>query len=68
MALKQVTYTPPSNYIAKIRRVGVREDREAAYGVTRSVAVFSADLGGSSNYSSENLEGRSGERFHENSS
>jgi len=27
----------------------------------------SADLGGSSKYLSENLEGRSGERFHENS-
>ena len=31
-------------------------------------AASSADLGGSSNYSSENLEGRSGEGFHENSS
>ena len=30
--------------------------------------VFSsADLGGSSKYLSENLKGRSGERFHENS-
>ena len=28
--------------------------------------MSSADLGGSSNYSSENLEGRSGEGFHEN--
>ncbi len=46
----------------------MREGREAAYGVIRSVAAFSADLGGSSKYSSENLEGRSGERFHENSS
>jgi len=27
---------------------------------------YSADLGGSSKYSSGNLEGRSGERFHEN--
>ena len=29
-------------------------------------AAISADLGGSSKYSSENLEGRSGERFLEN--
>ena len=36
--------------------------------VRRSVAASSADLGGSSKYSSENLEGRSGERFHGNSS
>ena len=28
--------------------------------------LSSADLGDSSNYSSENLEGRSGERFHAN--
>ena len=30
--------------------------------VRGSVAAFSADLGGSSKYSSENLEGRSGEK------
>ena len=29
--------------------------------------VLSADLGGSSNYSNENFEGRSGEGFRENS-
>lgn len=29
--------------------------------------VFSADLGGSSKYSNENFEDRSGEGFHENS-
>jgi hypothetical protein len=29
--------------------------------------VLSADLGGSSKYSNENFEGRSGEGFHENS-
>jgi len=32
------------------------------------VAAYGTDLGGSSKYSSENLEGRSGERFLENSS
>ena len=31
-------------------------------------AINCADLGGSSNYSSESLEGRSGEGFHVNSS
>jgi len=35
--------------------------------VRGSVAFSSAALGGSSTYSSENLEDRSGERFHENS-
>jgi len=35
--------------------------------VRGSVAFSSADLGGSSKYSSEKLEDRSGERFHENS-
>ena len=40
--------------------------REACF-VKGSEVAFSADLGGSSKYSSENLEGRSGERFRENS-
>jgi hypothetical protein len=53
---------------AKPQRVGVRGDCEAAHPVRGSVAVSSADLGGSSKYSSGNLEGRSGERFHGNSS
>ena len=44
-------------------RGGCRE----AFPVRGSVATSSADLGGSSKYSSENLEGRSGERFRENS-
>ena len=43
------------------------EGSEAAVAVTSSVAYFITDLGGSSKYSSENLEVRSGERFHENS-
>lgn len=54
--------------VATLQRVGVRGDCEAAYAVRRGVAVSSADLGGSSKYSSGNLEGRSGERFHGNSS
>ena len=36
-------------------------------GVSLGGTVLSADLGGSSNYSNENFEGRSGEGFHENS-
>jgi hypothetical protein len=49
------------------QRVGGLVDHEEAFSLRRSVVVYSADLGGSSKYSSENLEGRSGERFHENS-
>ena len=44
-----------------------RNGCDEAYWVTGSEASISADLGGSSKYSSENLEGRSGERFHKNS-
>ncbi len=36
-------------------------------GVSLGGTALSADLGGSSNYSNENFEGRSGEGFHENS-
>ena len=52
---------------AKPRRVGGRGVRVAALGVSPGETDPSADLGGSSKYSSENLEGRSGERFHVNS-
>jgi len=45
----------------------LRGDCKEAFLVKGSVAFSSADLGGSSNYSSEKLEDRSGERFHENS-
>ena len=45
----------------------MREGNREACFVKGSEVVFSADLGGSSKYSSENLEGRSGERFRENS-
>ena len=40
---------------------------EEARGVTPGGMASSADLGGSSKYSSEKLEGRSAERFLENS-
>jgi len=49
------------------QRVGGRGDREAALDVSLSETVPSADLGGSSKYSNENFEDRSGERFHVNS-
>ena len=47
--------------------VGGRGHRVEALGVIPGRTVSSADLGGSSNYSNENFEGRSGEGFHENS-
>ena len=40
---------------------------DAALGVNLSETTPSADLGGSSKYSNENFEDRSGERFHVNS-
>ena len=49
------------------RCVGGRGHRVEALGVILGRTVSSADLGGSSNYSNENFEGRSGEGFHENS-
>ena len=55
------------NSARKPKGVDERGGSKEAFGVTRSAASSSADLGGSSKYSSENLEGRSGERFHENS-
>jgi hypothetical protein len=41
---------------------------DAALGVNLSETTPSADLGGSSKYSNENFEDRSGEGFHVNSS
>ena len=49
-------------------RVGGRGGRDAAFGVSLGETASSEDLGGSSKYSNENFEGRSGERFHVNSS
>ena len=68
MALKRTTYTLPSELQVILQRVGGRDGRGEARPARGSVATFSADLGGSSKYSSANLEGRSGERFRENSS
>ena len=52
---------------ARLPRVGGRGGRDQACGVSRSGTASSADLGGSSKYSNENFEDRSGEGFHVNS-
>ena len=49
------------------QRVGGRGGREAALDVSLGETASSADLGGSSKYSNENFEDRSGEGFHVNS-
>ena len=48
--------------------VGGRGGCDEASGVSLGEATPSADLGGSSKYSNENFEDRSGEGFHVNSS
>ena len=53
---------------AMLRRVGGRGGRDAAFGVSLGETASGADLGGSSKYSNESFEDRSGERFHVNSS
>jgi hypothetical protein len=49
------------------QRVGGREGCAEALDVSLGGTPFSADLGGSSNYSNVIFEGRSGEGFHVNS-
>jgi hypothetical protein len=56
MALKQTTYTSPLGQELGCQRVGGREGCCAACGVSQSEMAFSADLGGSSKYSNENIE------------
>ena len=51
-----------------MRCVGVRGPSREAVGVSLCEAWMSADLGCSSEYSMENIEGRSGEGFRVNSS
>ena len=68
MALKRRAYTGPSWQVTKPRRVGGRGGRDAAFGASLGETASGEDLGGSSKYSNENFEGRSGERFHVNSS
>ena len=48
------------------QRVGGRGGRDAALGVSLGQTASGADLGGSSKYSNEILEGRRGEGFHAN--
>ena len=47
--------------------VGGRGSCDEVLGVNRHETASSADLGGSSKYSNENFEDRSGEGFHVNS-
>jgi hypothetical protein len=51
----------------KLQRVGGREGSAKASDVNLGGIAFSADLGGSSNYSNVSFEGRSGVGFHVNS-
>ena len=67
MALKRVTDTPSAWTNRMSGRVGERERCDEAFGVILGETAFSADLGGSSKYSNENFEDRSGEGFHVNS-
>ena len=53
---------------ARRARVGGRGVCGASQGVSPGETDSSADLGGSSKYSNESFEDRSGERFHVNSS
>jgi hypothetical protein len=66
MALKHVADTPPLRTKLMSQRVGGRRARVEALNVSLSGTGSSADLGGSSVYSSENLEDWSGEGFHAN--
>ncbi len=68
MALKRRAYTRPSGERHSSRRVGGRGGRDAAFGASLGETASSADLGGSSKYSNESFEDRSGERFRVNSS
>ena len=68
MALKRVTDTQPARTNSMSGRVGERGGCDEAFGVSLGETAPSADLGGSSKYSNENFEDRSGEGFHVNSS
>ena len=67
MALKRVTDTEPARANRMPGRVGERGSCDEACGVSLRETSSSADLGGSSKYSNENFEDRSGEGFHVNS-
>ena len=67
MALKRVTDTEPARANRMPGRVGERGRCDEVFGVSLHETASSADLGGSSKYSNENFEDRSGEGFHVNS-
>ena len=68
MALKRVTDSQPLLQIYCINEQEGMGVCDEAFGVSLGETAPSADLGGSSKYSNENFEGRSGEGFHVNSS
>ena len=73
MTLERRAYTEPSRRYGHTVRYAATSRKAAAacaeaLGVSPSGAAVGADLGGSSKYSNENFEGRSGEGFHVNSS
>ena len=53
---------------ARPRQVGGHGGHDAAFGTSLGETASGAEFGGSSKYSNENFEDRSGERFHVNSS
>ena len=67
MALKRVTDTRPLMQLCSVNEEEGMGVCDAARGVSLGETAPSADLGGSSKYSNENFEGRSGEGFHVNS-
>ena len=64
-AVAAMHYFRPDQAATSRRAVAVSTE---ASGASPGGAAASADLGGSSKYSNENFEGRSGEGFHVNSS
>ena len=68
MALKRVTDTQPLLQLCCSNEYEGMGACDEAFGVSLGETAPSADLGGSSKYSNENFEDRSGEGFHVNSS
>ena len=68
MALKRAADTTPFGkiFLSQMSRRAWRSS-DAGVDASRAETAASADLGGSSKYSSETLEGRSGEGFRANS-
>ncbi len=66
MALKRIANFEPSSKIVVSRCVGWRRLHNELCGLSLEEVYLFADLGGSSMYSAENVEDRSGEGFHVN--